>query len=144
MSGEGPWLNKAVYKKIYISLDRDGFVAIIPEFDLVDAARLMDRFFDLYEKASNKTAIINLELCGGIQVLLSDSVKPPVPDHVKVSNKIKDKQQKYKQNYGQAKVAAKQCGGGSKNGNILNSLRGRRRLFLLVPSSRLWNVFQEV
>ncbi len=34
LSGEEQWLNKAVYKEICLALDRDGFVAIIPEFDL--------------------------------------------------------------------------------------------------------------
>jgi hypothetical protein len=100
LSVEEPWLNKPVYKQICLALNRDGFVAIIPEFNLVDAARLMNSFFDMYEKASNITTIINLELCGGIQVLLSDSVKHPVPDHVRVSNKTNDKQQRDEQNEG--------------------------------------------
>ena len=65
---------------MYLALDvsRDDIVTIILD-DAVDAEHLVQQFFDLY-KSSKHTTVRSRQLFEGIQVLLADSVEPPVPE----------------------------------------------------------------
>ena len=80
LNGMGMRLNKAVYKEVYRALSerRDDLVAIVPQFDLVKADRLITEFFDLCKAAEHTTTRVR-QLFEGVTVMLSDSVYPVQP-----------------------------------------------------------------
>ena len=81
LRGMGMRLNKAVYREVRraLSEDRDDLVAIVPEFDLVDAERLMTELSSMSNAAEHTTTRVR-QLFEGVTVLLSDSVEPPVTE----------------------------------------------------------------
>ena len=81
LRGMGMRLNKAVYREVRraLSEDRDDLVAIVPDFDLVDAERLMTELSSMSNAAEHTTTRVR-HLFEGVTVLLSDSVEPPVTE----------------------------------------------------------------
>ncbi len=80
LNGMGMLLNKAVYKEVYRALSerRHDLVAIVPQFDLDDADRLITEFFDLCNASEHTTTRVR-QLFEGVTVMLSNSVDPVEP-----------------------------------------------------------------